>query len=131
LSQNKNFHTQKRRGILKFYLILWLKILKFSLDLRQQISKFCLWLLKRNFVVKFNNRNYFLINAVSTKEYRELLQYFKALNVKIEDRTDFISQAQNSGYFTDKNEIYSDDFSNTQIPKKNFKWKLRRFFSLD
>nr|WP_315055838.1 hypothetical protein [uncultured Campylobacter sp.] len=40
-------------------------------------------------------------------------------------------QAQNSGYFTDKNEIYSDDFSDTQIPKKNFKWKLRRFFSLD
>lgn len=90
-----------------------------------------LWLLKRNFVVKFNNRNYFLINAVSTKEYYELLQYFKALNVKIEDRTDFIPQAQNSGYFTDKNEIWSDDFSDTQIPKKNFKWKLRRFFSLD
>ena len=90
-----------------------------------------LWLLKRNFVVKFNNRNYFLINAVSAKEYHELLRYFKALNVKIEDRTDFIPQAQNSGYFTDKNEIYSDDFSDTQIPKKNFKWKLRRFFSLD
>ena len=127
----KNFHTQKRRRILKFYLILWLKILKFSLDLRQQISKFCLWLLKRNFVVKFNNRNFFLVNAVSTKEYHELLQYFKALNVKIEDQTDFIPQAQNNDYFTDKNEIYSDDFSDTQIPKKNFKWKLRRFFSLD
>ena len=131
MSQNKNFHTKKRRGILKFYLILWLKILKFSLDLRQQISKFCLWLLKRNFVVKFNNRNYFLVNAVSTKEYYELLQYFKALNVKIEDRTDFIPQAQNNDYFTDKNEIYSDGFNDTQIPKKNFKWKLRRFFSLD
>lgn len=131
MSQNKNFHTKKRRGILKFYLILWLKILKFSADLRQQISKFCLWLLKRNFVIKFNNRNFFLLNAVSAKEYHELLQYFKALNVKIEDQTDFIPQAQNSGYFTDKNEIYSDDFSDTQIPKKNFKWKLRRFFSLD
>ncbi len=90
-----------------------------------------LWLLKRNFVIKFNNRNFFLVNAVSAKEYHELLQYFKALNVKIEDRTDFIPQAQNSSYFTDKNEIYRDDFSDTQIPKKNFKWKLRRFFSLD
>ena len=90
-----------------------------------------LWLLKRNFVIKFNNRNFFLVNAVSAKEYHELLQYFKALNVKIEDRTDFIPQAQNNDYFTDKNEIWSDDFSDTQIPEKNFKWKLRRFFSLD
>lgn len=90
-----------------------------------------LWLLKKNFVIRCKNRNYLLVNVYSTKEYNELLQYFQSLNIEIENKTKFIPHIQNDGWFQDKNEIWSDDFSDTEIPKDTFKKKLRRFFSLD
>lgn len=90
-----------------------------------------LWLLKKNFVIRCKNRNYLLVNVYSTKEYNELLQYFQSLNIEIENKTKFIPHIQNDGWFQDKNEIWSDDFSDTEIPKDTFKKKVRRFFSLD
>lgn len=86
-----------------------------------------LWLLRKNFVLRCKNRNYFLVNVYSVKEYNELLQYFKDLNINIENKTKFMPQAQ----YLSKHEIWSDDFSDTEIPKDTFKRKLRRFFSLD
>lgn len=90
-----------------------------------------LWLLKKNFVIRCKNRNYLLVNVYSTKEYNELLQYFQSLNIEIENKTKFIPHIQNDGWFQDKNEIWSDDFNDIEIPKDTFKKKLRRFFSLD
>ena len=90
-----------------------------------------LWLIKKNFVIRCKNRNYLLVNVYSTKEYNELLQYFQSLNIEIENKTKFIPHIQNDGWFQDKNEIWSDDFSDIEIPKDTFKKKLRRFFSLD
>ncbi len=88
-------------------------------------------LLNKNVVIKFKNRNYFLINIYSKRELDEILRYCKDKNIAIEQKTNFIPHWQNFTYFTDKNEIYSDDFCDTQIPKDTFKRKLRRFFSLD
>ena len=88
------------------------------------------WLLKKNFVIRCKNRNYFLVNVYSVKEYNELLEYFKSLNIELVNKTKFIPQCQDIGYFVDKNEIWSDDFSDTEIPKDTFKKKARRFFSL-
>ena len=90
-----------------------------------------LWLLKKNFVIRCKNRNYLLVNVYSVKEHNELLEYFKSINIEVENKTKFIPHIQNDGYFQDKNEIWSDDFSDTEIPKDTFKKKVRRFFSLD
>lgn len=89
------------------------------------------WLLKKNFVLRCKNRNYLLVNVYSVKEYNELLEYFKSINIEVENKTKFIPHIQNDGYFQDKNEIWSNDFNDTQIPKDTFKKKVRRFFSLD
>ena len=88
-------------------------------------------LLNKNVVIKFKNRNYFLINIYSKRELDEILWYCKDKNIAIEQKTNFIPHWQNFTYFTDKNEIWSDDFSDTEIPKDTFKRKLRQFFSLD
>lgn len=90
-----------------------------------------LWLLKKNFVIRCKNRNYLLVNVYSVKEHNELLEYFKSINIEVENKTKFIPHIQNDGWFQDKNEIWSDDFSDTEIPKDIFKKKVRRFFSLD
>ena len=90
-----------------------------------------LWLLKKNFVIRCKNRNYLLVNVYSVKEHNELLEYFKSINIEVENKTKFIPHIQNDGWFQDKNEIWSDDFSDTEIPKDTFKKKVRRFFSLD
>ena len=90
-----------------------------------------LGLIRKNIVLRFKNRNYFLINIYSRRDLDEILEYFKQKGVQVTDKVIFMPQAQNKGLFTDKNEIWSDDFSDTQIPKDTFKRKLRRFFSLD
>ena len=89
------------------------------------------WLLKKNFVLRCKNRNYLLVNVYSVKEYNELLEYFKSINIEVENKTKFIPHIQNDGYFQDKNEIWSNDFDDIEIPKDTFKKKVRRFFSLD
>ncbi len=88
-------------------------------------------LIRKNIVLRFKNRNYFLINIYSRRDLDEILEYFKQKNIQIVNKVVFMPQAQNKGLFTDKNEIWSDDFCDTQIPKDTFKRKLRRFFSLD
>ncbi|WP_297942470.1 hypothetical protein [uncultured Campylobacter sp.] len=90
-----------------------------------------LGLIRKNIVLRFKNRNYFLINIYSRRDLDEILEYFKQKGVQVTDKVVFMPQAQNKGLFTDKNEIWSDDFGDTQIPKDTFKRKLRRFFSLD
>ena len=90
-----------------------------------------LGLICKNIVLRFKNRNYFLINIYSRRDLDEILEYFKQKGVQVTDKVVFMPQAQNKGLFTDKNEIWSDDFSDTQISKDTFKRKLRRFFSLD
>ena len=90
-----------------------------------------LGLICKNIVLRFKNRNYFLINIYSRRDLDEILEYFKQKSVQVADKVVFMPQAQNKGLFTDKNEIWSDDFGDTQIPKDTFKRKLRRFFSLD
>jgi hypothetical protein len=94
-------------------------------------SKESLSLLNKNVIVRFKNRNYFLINIYSKHELDEILEYFRNRNIKITNSTAFLAYVQDKSIFVDKNEIWSDDFSDTQIPKDTFKRKLRRFFSLD
>ncbi len=48
----------------------------------------------------------------------------------MEDKTKFMSQAQRSViFFEDEHEVRSDDANDTQIPKDDWKCKMRRFFS--
>ena len=50
----------------------------------------------------------------------------------MEDKTKFMSQAQRSViFFEDEHEVRSDDANDTQIPKDDWKRKIRRFFSLE
>lgn len=44
----------------------------------------------------------------------------------------FMSQAQRSViFFEDEHEVRSDDANDTQIPKDDWKRKMRQFFSLE
>lgn len=74
------------------------------------------------------NRNYFLVNCYSRDDYFELLRYFEANKIPAEDKTKFMPQAQKSAiFFEDKHEVWSDDANDTQIPKDDWKRKIRRF----
>ena len=88
-------------------------------------------LLDKNVVIKFKNRNYFLINIYSRRDLIQILNYFKDKDIPIINKTSFIPQCQNMGLFTDKNEVWSDDPNDTEIPKDDWKRKMRRFFSLE
>lgn len=91
-----------------------------------------MWLLCKNFVIRMKNRNYFLVNCYSKDDYFELLRYFQADKIPAEDKTKFMSQAQRSViFFEDEHEVRSDDANDTQIPKDDWKRKIRRFFSLE
>ena len=110
---------------LNFILILPYKIYKFK------IAKEPINLLNKNIVIKFKNRNYFLINIYSRRDLIQILNYFKDKDIPIMNKTSFIPQCQNMGLFTDKNEVWSDDPNDTEIPKDDWKRKMRRFFSLE
>ncbi len=89
-------------------------------------------LLRKNIFIVFENRNYFVLKIQSQKDFDDIIQYFLSHEVKIKDKTYFIPHLQNkSSIFVDKNEIWSDDFNDTHIPKNTFKRKLRKFLSIE
>ena len=96
-----------------------------------KIAKEPINLLNKNIVIKFKNRNYFLINIYSRRDLIQILNYFKDKDIPIINKTSFIPKCQNMGLFTDKNEVWSDDPNDTEIPKDDWKRKIRRFFSLE
>lgn len=67
-------------------------------------------LLKKNIFIQFDNRNYLLVNIYSQKELDELIEYFKAHNIQISNKTFFIPHLQNQGWFVDKEEVWTNDF---------------------
>jgi hypothetical protein len=68
-------------------------------------------LLAKNLFIKFDNRNYFLVNIYSEDDLSLLLEYFKLNNITVKYNTIFIPQAQNDGPFQDENEIWIDELN--------------------
>lgn len=69
-------------------------------------------LLRKNFFIQLDNRNYFLVNIYSQKELDELIEYFKVHNIQIVNKTYFIPHLQNQGWFVDKEEVWTNEFKN-------------------
>lgn len=69
-------------------------------------------LLRKNLFMQFDNRNYLLVNIYSQKELDELIEYFKAHNMQIGDKTYLIPHLQNQGWFVDKEEVWTNEFKN-------------------
>ena len=105
-------HIGKTVLYIRFLLTYILFVLPYKIY-RLKKAKEPLWLLKKNLFIRFDNRNYFLVNTYSQKELNELLEYFKIHKIPIEVQTVFIPQAQNQmGWFADKNEIWTNKFNN-------------------
>lgn len=69
-------------------------------------------LLRKNIFLKFHNRNYLLVNIYSQKDLDELLEYFQAHNIPVNQKNYFIPHLQNQGWFVDKEEIWTNEFNN-------------------
>lgn len=123
-------HIGKTVLFIRYVLTYFIFILPYKI-FKLKKSRESIILLKKNIFIQFKNRNYFLVNVYSQKELDELINYFKKHNISTNNKTYFIPHLQNQSWFADKNEIWSDDFNDTEIPKDTFKKKLRRFFSLE
>jgi hypothetical protein len=82
-------------------------------------------LLKKNIVIEFTNRNYFLVNIYSQREFDELMIYFKSKNIPIQDKTVFLHHWQivNPTFF-DKNERWRDECEEETDAKKSIWWQI-------
>jgi hypothetical protein len=91
------------------YLLGYLPVLPIKIY-RLKKAKEPLYLLNKNIVIEFTNRNYFLVNIYSQKEFDELMIYFKSKNILIKDKTVFLYHWQVlNKYFMDKEENWCDD----------------------
>ena len=124
-------HFNKTKDFIRYLLVYLIFALPFKIYKLKKSGE-PLWLLRKNFVIRMKNRNYFLVNCYSRDDYFELLRYFQANKILVEDKTKFMPQAQRSAiFFEDKHEIWSDDPNDTEIPKDDWRRKMRRFFSLE
>jgi hypothetical protein len=100
------------------YLIEYLLVLPFKIY-KLKKAKEPLSLLKKNIVIEFANRNYFIINIYSQKEFDELIRYFTFKKIYITDKTMLLHHWQViNPYFPDKEEEWCDDFEPQKIEKK-------------
>lgn len=124
-------HFNKTKDFIRYLLVYLIFALPFKIYKLKKSGE-PLWLLRKNFVIRMKNRNYFLVNCYSRDDYFELLRYFQANKIPVEDKTKFMPQAQRTAiFFEDKHEVWSDDPNDTEIPKDDWKRKMRRFFSLE
>jgi hypothetical protein len=104
------------------FLYYWLTFLLFVLPFKiHKLKKDGepLYLLKKNIVIEFTNRNYFLITIYCEKELNELFIYFRDKDIPIVDKTLFLAHVQvDTPTFFDKDERWCDDFENREVKKQ-------------
>jgi hypothetical protein len=104
---------------LGYMLILPIKIYKLK-KAKEPLS-----LLKKNIVIEFTNRNYFLVNIYSQKEFDELMQYFSSKNIPITNKRVFMHHWQIiNPYFIDKEENWCDNTEPKEVEKARIIKKL-------
>jgi hypothetical protein len=92
------------------YLFGYLPVLLFKIYKLKKANE-PLSLLKKNIVIEFTNRNYFLVNIYSQREFDELMIYFKSKNIPIQDKTVFLHHWQVlNKYFMNKEETWCDEY---------------------
>ena len=104
-------HIGKATLFLRYLITYTLFILPYKLWLLHRIGE-SYSLLRKNLFIQFDNRNYLLVNIYSQKELDELIEYFKAHNISIANKTYFIPHLQNQGWFVDKEEVWTNEFKN-------------------
>ena len=70
-------HFNKTKDFIRYPLVYLIFALPFKIYKLKKSGE-PLWLLRKNFVIRMKNRNYFLVNCYSRDDYFELLQYFGA-----------------------------------------------------
>ena len=70
-------HFNKTKGFIRYLLVYLIFVLPFKIYKLKKSGE-PLWLLRKNFVIRMKNRNYFLVNCYSRDDYFELLRYFGA-----------------------------------------------------
>ena len=109
-------HFDKTFEFIRYLLVYLIFALPFKINKLKKSGE-PLWLLRKNFVIRMKNRNYFLVNCYSRDDYFELLRYFQANKIPVEDKTKFMPQAQRSAiFFEDKHEVWSDDANDKEMP---------------
>jgi len=68
------------------------------------------YLLSKNIIIRFSNRNYFIVNIYSESDLKALQSYCKKHNIPIKNKTRIVAHLQNQGWFTPKEEIWTDNF---------------------
>ncbi|MDR2635674.1 MAG: hypothetical protein LBC08_02465 [Campylobacteraceae bacterium] len=88
-------------------------------------------LLNKNIVIEFTNRNYFLVNIYSQKDFNELMMYFKRKNIPVNDKTVFLHhwQIANPTFF-DKDERWCDEYEPKEIKKIGMWQKIAKLFGV-
>ena len=108
-------HFNKTKDFIRYLLVYLIFALPFKIYKLKKSGE-PLWLLRKNFVIRMKNRNYFLVNCYSRDDYFELLRYFQVNKIPVEDKTKFMPQAQRLAiFFEDKHEVWSDDANDTEM----------------
>jgi hypothetical protein len=116
--------------IFTLYLIEYLLVLPLKIYKLKKVNE-PLYLLKKNIIVEFSNRNYFIINIYSQKEFDEIMRYFISKKVHVENKTVFLYHCQAVDYrriFPSKEEEWCDDFEPQKIENKT--GIVKRIFGL-
>lgn len=103
-------HIGKATLFLIYFIGYFLYVLPYKIR-KLYISKEPFSLLFRNITIKFNNRNYLLINIYREKELIALNKYFEQQGITIDNTIKFIPHLQNQGWFVDKEERWTNNFT--------------------
>lgn len=106
-------HFNKTKGFIRYLLVYLIFALPFKINKLKKSGE-PLWLLRKNFVIRMKNRNYFLVNCYSRDDYFELLRYFEADKIPAEDKTKFMPQAQKSAIFLRTNTRFGATMQTTR-----------------
>jgi len=93
LTPLRNLHISKIFLAIYYVVVYILFALPYRI-IMMRINHSSLSLLNKNIVVKFKNRNYFLINIYSQKDFDLLLNFFNSHNIPIIYKCKFIPQIQ-------------------------------------
>jgi hypothetical protein len=111
-----------------FHFIKYLLILPFKIH-KLKKAREPLFLLKKNIVIEFTNRNYFIVNIYSQKELDELMRYFASQNVFIDNKTVFLHHWHVANkYWINKEETWCDEYEPKEIKKIGMWQKIAKLF---
>lgn len=106
-------HFNKTRDFIRYLLVYLIFVLPFKIYKLKKSGE-PLWLLRKNFVIRMKNRNYFLVNCYSRDDYFELLRYFGATKSPWRTKRNLCRKLKSLRYFLRTNTRFGATMQTTK-----------------